>query len=281
MAWYPGAEWRRLPGSEPAIRPRTVIFHTMVGTLPGTDAYFRSGRSGGIESHFGVGGPWEGVQYDGVVWQWRDTEEQADANADANGFAVSIETSDGGQAERLWTTRQVRALVGLGRWLAATHGVPLRVCRTPTDSGFGWHAMWGAPSPWTPARGKTCPGATRIAQLKSEVLPAIFTGQPPEEDDMFEQKDRDQLAAIHSGLIVPGTTTPDQTVDLLFARVREIHKVVTTPPVPLEPVEGEPVRVVVDEAAAAAIAQNLAANQLFLQAIANAVADEAHQRGAE
>jgi N-acetylmuramoyl-L-alanine amidase-like protein len=194
----------------------------MVGTLPGTDAYFRGGRSGGIEAHFGVGGPWEGVQYDGVVYQWRDTEEQADANYHANDFAVSIETSDGGQAERSWTTRQVRALVELGRWLRDTHAIPPRICRTPTDSGFGWHAMWGAPSAWTPARGKTCPGATRIAQLKAEVLPAIIADQAKEEPDVTEEQAR-QLKAIHDALTVPGTTSPEQTVNLLFDRVRTIE----------------------------------------------------------
>jgi len=55
--------------------------------------------------------------------------------------------------------------------------------------------------------------------------------------------------------------------------VAAVLDAVTAPPTP--------VPVVVDEAAADAIAQNLAANSLFLQAIANAVADEAHQRGAE
>jgi len=219
MARYPGAEWRRLPGSEPAITPSTVIFHTMVGTLPGTDAYFRSGRSWGIESHFGVGGPWEGPEYDGVVWQWRDTEEQADANYHANGFAISIETSDGGDPSRPWSAKQLAALVRLGNWLAATHGIPRRICRTATDSGFGWHVMFGAPGPWTPSA-KTCPGATRIAQLKAEVLPAIFADQPPQEvPDVTDEQAR-QLKAIYDGLTVPGTTSPEETVNLLFARVR-------------------------------------------------------------
>jgi hypothetical protein len=145
----------------------------MVGTLPGVDSYFRSGASGGIESTFGVGGPWEGSQYDGVIYQWRDTQEQADANLHANGFAVSIETSDGGDPNHPWSAKQVDSLVRLGRWLADTHNIPKRITPTWDGSGFGWHVMFGAPGPWTPVS-KTCPGSVRIKQLKEVVLPRIF-----------------------------------------------------------------------------------------------------------
>jgi hypothetical protein len=186
MARYPRGMWRRLPGDEPAIRPTTGIFHTMVGTLPSVDDYFRSGRSGGIESHFGVGGPWEGTHYDGLVYQWRDTREQADANFRANGFGVSIETSDGGDPDRPWSPKQVDALVDLGRWLAAEEKIPRRICPAWNAGGFGWHTMWGAPSEWTPVS-KTCPGPVRIRQLQQIVLPAIFADHPPEEDDVTEQ----------------------------------------------------------------------------------------------
>jgi hypothetical protein len=201
MARCPFADWRRLPGSEPSIVPRTVIFHTMVGYLTSTDTYFRSGNSGGIESHFGVGGKWgsdAGHDLDGAIWQWRDTEEQADANLHANGFAVSIETADNapGSAADLapWTPAQLASLVRLGIWLKDTHNIPARICQSSTDSGFGWHAMWGAPSDWTPAVGKVCPGAERIHQLKTTVFPAIFAGTALEEDMPLTETDLNNIA---------------------------------------------------------------------------------------
>jgi N-acetylmuramoyl-L-alanine amidase-like protein len=266
MARYPAAEWRRVPGTEPAITPRTVIFHTMVGTLAGTDAYFRSGRSGGIESHFGVGGPWEGVQYDGVIYQWRDTHEQADANYHANDFAISIETSDGGQPLRTWTPKQVDALVKLGRWLADEHGIPRRICRSPTDSGFGWHVMFGAPSEWTPVA-KTCPGATRIRQLKDEVLPRIFAATDQEADMPLDQTDKQWFVDTLRTGFAGDKTRPvrDWAVQL------EQAKAILDAGVPVQ----------LDDAAAAAIAQSLAANSDFLRAIAGAVADEQYRRQKE
>lgn len=194
MAIYPAGVWKRLPGSEPAIVPRTAIFHTMVGTLPGTDAFFRSGRSGGIESTFGLGGPWEGAQYDGLVWQWRDTEEQADANLKANAFANSIEMSDGGNPNNPLSAKQLDAAVDLGRWLASKHPIPRRVCPAWDQGGFGWHVMFGAPGPWTPVS-KECPGRVRIAQLKTIVFPAIFSGTSLQEDDLYDQAAEDRLFA--------------------------------------------------------------------------------------
>ncbi len=205
MARAPFALWRPLPtaDAEPRITATQVLYHTMVGTLPGTDAYFRSGRSGGVESHFGVGGPWEGVQYDGVVWQWVDTGRGADANREANARAISIETSDGGQPDRPWTTKQLDALVALGRWAREVHGIQPRIIPSPYAGGYGWHAMWlntpyqyaDGTTPFTPSRGKVCPGATRIAQLKSEVLPAIFAGKNLEDDMPLDQADKDWFVA--------------------------------------------------------------------------------------
>jgi hypothetical protein len=213
MARCPFAAWRRLPGSEPAITPRTFIFHTMVGYLTSTDRYFRSGASGGIESHFGVGGKWGTdlpAGLDGVIWQWRDTSEQADANLHANDFAISVETADNAPRSAAdlaaWTPKQVAALIRLGRWARATHGIPPRICRTPTDAGFGWHAMWGAPSPWTPSSGKVCPGARRIAQLRTVILPAIFAADAPpvEDDDMTPDQLLDALESDRGKAILRG-----------------------------------------------------------------------------
>ena len=63
---YPSASWRPLgTQSEPRITPRILVFHTMVGYLKSTDSLFRGQGYTGTESHFGVGGPWDGAALDG------------------------------------------------------------------------------------------------------------------------------------------------------------------------------------------------------------------------
>lgn len=164
-----------LPDPAPAITPRMIIFHTMGGTLRGTDSWFRN--SVGDEAHFGIGGTSDG-DLDGVIWQWVDTGRQADANRGANPFAISIETSDGNIDDQPWSPRQLDSLVTLTKRLCAIHDIPMRVVTSAEDpeGGLGWHVMFGAPGPWTKASGKTCPGPVRIAQLKNVVFPALRIG---------------------------------------------------------------------------------------------------------
>jgi hypothetical protein len=269
----PFADWRPLPEatSQPKIdKSRPVgIFHTAVGTLRGVERYFRESTS--IESHGMVGGPWDGPELDGVLWQWMDLDRTADANYRANPFAYSMETSD--NAPRFpedlapWSPKQLVTLVRWGNYLADERGVKRRLCPSWNESGFGWHAMFGAPSPWTPAVGKVCPGPARIHQLKTIVFPAIFAGRELEEDDVALDTDDKNwlktlaedvarrtvyaimtggigqwsnpdragwewytpevqaaaLAKLRQAGIVPGTTSPDEAYDLLFARVRNIE----------------------------------------------------------
>src|SRR5262245_1450540 len=95
MARCPFAAWRPINEAEPNISPRILVYHTMVGTLAGTENYFRNGTA--IESHFGVACPQceaEGVARDGDIWQWRDTELEADAQLHGNPFCISVETCD-------------------------------------------------------------------------------------------------------------------------------------------------------------------------------------------
>jgi hypothetical protein len=260
----PFADWRPLPEatSQPRIVPKVAIYHTAVGTLRGVDNYFRTRT--GVESHFMVGGPWDGPELDGVIWQWMSLDREADANLDANRFAISIETSD--NAPRFpedlapWSPKQLASLVRLGNWLADEFLIRRRQCPAWNESGFGWHAMWGAPSHWTPSAGKVCPGARRIHQLKTIVLPAIFAGRDLEEDDLTPEqaqqlndvtasvnrieaalfqghainKDHpidnlfDAAAKTHQALIVPGTTNAEDAFNMLFSRVRTIEDQVGT-----------------------------------------------------
>lgn len=170
-----------------------LIFHTMVGSLWGTDGYFRGDGYGGSESHWGVG-------YDGECLQWQDTAFQAEANGAANTRALSVETADigtgfpkwntnDGGAVPAWTPSQVNRLVDITVWSCRTHGIPCRLITSskPDQRGIGWHRL-GVPGfvvaggeLWSSARGKACPGNRRIAQVPDIVSRAakILGGAPP------------------------------------------------------------------------------------------------------
>jgi hypothetical protein len=185
MAWYPGAvkmELQPESDDQPAIRPTQFIVHSLAApwTAERTYEYWRDSTN--LEAHFGLG-------YAGDLAQYVGTETRADANAAANlrpdgTGAISVETASNLHATDPWTDEQVEQLILAGAWAHHQHGIPLRLCRSSDDPGFGWHAQYNA---WNP-NGHACPGPARIAQFKTVVFPGIVaraTGTPtPEEDDM-------------------------------------------------------------------------------------------------
>jgi N-acetyl-anhydromuramyl-L-alanine amidase AmpD len=158
------------PGdNDPSIKPRVAILHVRDGIGPSLEDFFRN-RSGGIESHFYI-------RFDGTVEQYRSIYFQADANLDANDFAVSIETEGLGPGR--WTPAQLAAIKRLLIWLHGEAGIPLRKVQTWNGSGVGYHTLFGAPSHWTPVA-KSCPGALRKAQFEGELVPWMrIAGQEP------------------------------------------------------------------------------------------------------
>mgnify|MGYP003298407101 CR=1 FL=1 len=105
---------------------------------------------------------------DGSVEQYRDIYRQADANLDANDFAVSIETQGYGAGK--WSLQQLATIKRLLTWLHTEAGIPLRKIQHWDGSGVGFHAQFGAPSHWTPVA-KTCPGPARIKQFDALLVP--------------------------------------------------------------------------------------------------------------
>jgi hypothetical protein len=170
-------EWN----SQPRITPTTIIDHSIVGSALGAWYFFRDRT--GIESHFIVRGAPSGSQ-DGRIWQLMDTGRRADANRNANAFAISIETEDNGDPDHFpWSRAQLESLRWLHAKLRAVHPtIPRRRCPSPAGGGLGHHTMWGAPSPWTPVAGKTCPGRpVRVRQWEQILLPAFINGTTEEE----------------------------------------------------------------------------------------------------
>ncbi|MFC9700937.1 N-acetylmuramoyl-L-alanine amidase [Streptomyces sp. NPDC056943] len=202
MAWYSGAtryELQPESDDQPAIRPTQFIVHSIIApwTAKRTYEYWRDSTN--LESHFGLG-------YEGDIGQFIGTETRADANYQANRRAdgtgaVSIETASNLQGSDPWTPEQVEELIKLGVWLHQKHGIPLRICRTWTDPGFGYHRLHAE---WA-VSGTNCPGDARVKQFKEVVFPGIVaraagTTTPPKEDPVMalseEDVDRVALAVL-------------------------------------------------------------------------------------
>jgi hypothetical protein len=167
MAWCPFAVHKPLSENhtQGSITPRAVILHTAVSASDSLFNFFQ--HNSDLESHFYV-------SEEGVIEQYMDTQIRADANKNANSFAVSIETEDGRKI-REWTPVQLQALIRLVTWICDTHGIPKRQIPNAYGSGIGWHVQFGAPGPWTPVS-KSCPGAPRIAQTRDVLIPAVANG---------------------------------------------------------------------------------------------------------
>ncbi|GAA2108657.1 peptidoglycan recognition family protein [Streptomyces synnematoformans] len=191
MAWYPGATKMELqPESDDqaAIRPTQFIVHSMAAPWTPRRLYEYWRDSTNLESHFGLG-------FDGTLAQFIGTETRADANASANRRgdgtgAISIETASNTSSTDPWTAEQIEALIKLGVWAHRRHGIPLRICRSSTDPGFGWHRLHSA---WSTG-GTACPGPKRITQFKEVVMPGIRARAAGKDDMPLSDKDIDRVA---------------------------------------------------------------------------------------
>ncbi|MFE1903802.1 N-acetylmuramoyl-L-alanine amidase [Streptomyces gardneri] len=191
MAWYPGAtryELQPESDDQPAIRPTQFIVHSIIAPWTAKRVYEYWRDSTNLESHFGLG-------YEGDLGQFIGTETRADANYQANRRAdgtgaVSIETASNLQGSDPWTPAQVEELIKLGVWLHQKHGIPLRICRTHDDPGFGYHRLHAE---WA-KDGTNCPGDARVKQFKEVVFPGIVArATSTEEDDDMTPEDRKLL----------------------------------------------------------------------------------------
>jgi N-acetylmuramoyl-L-alanine amidase-like protein len=230
MAWYPGAvkmELQPESDSQPAIRPTQFILHSIVAPWTARRTYEFWRDSTNLESHFAV-------DYEGTIGQFIGTHTRADANAGANRRAdgtgaVSAETASNTSGSDPWNAKQIEDLIAIGVWLHKTEGIPLRICRTHDDPGFGYHSMF----PQWSTSGTACPGKARIAQFKQVVFPGIVaraTGNtpPPEEEDVSltpaEKNEIAQLAAeqVWNHLVPKLATGEEWTAE---AQIRAPHTV--------------------------------------------------------
>jgi hypothetical protein len=161
------------PQTEPPITPEVLIFHTIVGGLKAADSLFRAGGYDGTEATFGIGGPDDGADLDGVVWQWQNCNRQADAQYAGNAYADSAEHGDGGHPNHPLSSRQLAADIRLGVDFCRAH--PTRKPHLVNKSGpigegaFGWHELR---EDWNTDH-HLCPGPVREGQYRTIVIPKI------------------------------------------------------------------------------------------------------------
>jgi hypothetical protein len=187
--------------AQPAIRPTQFILHSIAAPWTARRVYEFWRDSTALDSHFGLG-------YEGDLAQFIGTETRADANFQANRRpdgtgAVSIETASNLKHTDPWTDAQVEQLIRLGVWLHQRHGIPLRVCRTASDPGYGYHRLHAA---WSDG-GTACPGDARVRQFKNVVFPGIVaraSGQTPptEEDPDMTPEEHRMLSELHADRVV-------------------------------------------------------------------------------
>lgn len=227
MARYPGAQWRPLAADwnrqRRMERHDIICLHTMVGSLSGTDAYFKKNGYGGTESHFGIG-------HDGTNYQWCDTEFRADANLDGNHRIISIETADTGPGFARWNTNdgsqvpawtdaQVEEIAATVAWCCTVHDIPCQLIpdSRPERRGVGYHRQGcdgnfpdrrvPGGERWSSAAGKVCPGNRRIAQIPKiiekarRIMGGVSIVEPPA-----------SRGGVVIPVLLPRTPVPDEGV---------------------------------------------------------------------
>lgn len=178
MAWYPDAvrlELQPESRDQPTIDPTQFILHSVAAPWDENRIYAYWRDSTNLESTFGL-------DFDGSLGQYLSTTTRADANYSANRRsdgtgAVSVETASNMDATDPWTDAQLDELADLAVWLHRTHGIPLRVCRSWTDPGIGYHRLY----PQWSVSGTDCPGNARVQQFTADLMPEIQrrAGVPP------------------------------------------------------------------------------------------------------
>lgn len=185
--------------------------HSMLGSLWGTDAYFRRGAASKALTDYGIGGSTDGAQWDGVILRWNDPLGRAatvtvdgvsrsvsanrapwanggsdDLEGDGPAFVrrlgiaainrdlVSIERSDGGIEQTPMSPKQFEAICALtAHWFDVAR-VPWD--RFPVNPAFGvsTHMLhYEFASKACPFR----PVVSRIADIQNRVRQILKAGQ--------------------------------------------------------------------------------------------------------
>jgi hypothetical protein len=220
----PGSLWVPLPenGRQGEHVKTQLIFHsTGTRASAAANAAYFARPDVVVESTFVVG-----LSREDPTVQLLDSAQTADANTSASARAIAVEVVGTGDDD--FTPWQLAECIRLGRWAADHHPIARRVCPTHDGSGVGWHVMFGAPGPWTDVVGKVCPGDRRIAQLRRDVLPAIFTDERELDVDepTLRRIIREEARVAVWDAIDPGKRLGDQPDNRMGLMLHDTHKTV-------------------------------------------------------
>lgn len=203
MAICPFAVQQIIPEShtQGRITPTTLIYHRAVSSAESLLGYWTT-PGVELESHFYIG-QW------GTLYQFMDTEVRADANVDANSFAISVETWDGGNTpdDMPWNAAQLATAKLLAAWVCETHSVKRAAAETWNGGGIGGHNWF--PYPWADGP-RGCPGTARNAQIRNDIIPYVADGGGWKDDNVALNTGelatlmevRDNLRRLHDNLIL-------------------------------------------------------------------------------
>lgn len=222
MAICPFAVQQIIPEShtQGRITPTTLIFHRAVSSADSLLGYWTT-PGVEVESHFYVGRT-------GIIYQFMDTSVRADANVSANGFAISVESWDGGNTPDSmgWNAEQMAANKRLAKWVCDTHGIKRAPAVTWNSGGIGGHNWF--PTEWAGGP-RGCPGTERTRQIRQEIIPYVAGGGTGGggglEDDMTPDELLNATVLIEGDVPNKGKQMPLRTIfgwsDSNFAGVRK------------------------------------------------------------
>ncbi len=192
-------------------KPVGVCQHSMLGTLWGTDEYFRRGSASRALTDYGIGGSTDGTQWDGIILRWNDPRGNATsvtvdgtsrlvsanrapwANGGSDGLdgdgpafvrrlgiaainrdLVSIERSDGGKESTPMSDKQFDAICTLTAHWFDVAKVPWSQFPYNPNVGIVTHLLHSEFST------KSCPFAPvsgRIVEIQQRVRQILKAGQ--------------------------------------------------------------------------------------------------------
>lgn len=188
MAIYPGASVRLidtkfLSGGKLISPPNRTNVHTQGGSGSLYGYYSATNRP---SSH-----GW--VSYTGLVEQYVDTANKAEADLDGNDATISWEVEG---YDEPYTQAQIDALIPLLSWTLDAHGIWRQIAwssqTNESSKGLSWHRLGidgnfpalpsryagrkqrGGGMHYSSSFGKVCPGNARIDQLFDIVFPAVL-----------------------------------------------------------------------------------------------------------
>jgi len=179
--------------------------HTMVGSLNGTDQWFRRGAASTGLTDYGIGGTTDGPSLDGVIYRWNDptgkgyppgispnrwpwasgptTDLEGDGGAfvqkygsnAVNGYLVSVERSDGGNPDSPPSDKYLESFAQLMAYFADQAQCPYDQFPILPASGLTFHYWHLEFSPKTCPNPEVCATADATQQRVRDILKSYQT----------------------------------------------------------------------------------------------------------